>query len=209
MDSHLRILIIEDHPIVIAGCRALLADDATVTVEDARTGAEGLASYQRERPDIAIIDINLPDMSGFDLTRKVRAHDATARILIFTMNDAPILGAQAIECGATGYIGKNDDPEALREAIFKVARGELSLPQSIVQSIALNKLGLDSGTPKLTSRQIELLRQLAKGRSLSEIASTLELSYKTVAMDCATLRTKLEARTQTELIRIAMEMNLI
>lgn len=205
----MRILIIEDHPIVIAGCRALLADDASITIEDARTGADGIASYKRERPDVAIIDINLPDMSGFGLTRQVREIDPKARILIFTMNDAPILGAQAIECGATGYIGKNDDPEALREAIFKVARGEVSLPMSIVQSIALNKLGLDTGTPKLTSRQIELLRQLAKGRSLSEIASNLDLSYKTVAMDCATLRNKLEARTQTELIRIAIEMNLI
>jgi DNA-binding NarL/FixJ family response regulator len=205
----LKVLIVEDHPIVIAGCRALLADDPGVSVDDARSGSEGLERYRSVRPDVTIVDINLPDISGFELTRQIHLFDPKARILIFTMNDAPILAAQAMDCGAIGYIGKNDDPIALREAIFKVAQGQPSLPAGVAQTIALNKLGLDTGTPMLTGRQIELLRLLAKGRSLSEIASNLNLSYKTVATDCALLRTKLDARTQTELIRIAIEMNLI
>jgi DNA-binding NarL/FixJ family response regulator len=207
-DDTLKILIVEDHPIVIAGCRALFADDAGVVIEDARTATDGLRLYDEFAPDVAIVDVNLPDISGFEVTRQIRGKDPKARILIFTMNDAPVLAAQALQSGALGYIGKNDDPLSLREAIFKVARGQPSLPPSIAQTIAMSKLGLDTG-PKLSARQIELLRLLAKGRSLSEIASSLDLSYKTVATDCAALRQKLEARTQTELIRIAISMNLV
>src|SRR6185437_8937393 len=106
----LRVLIVDDHPIVISGCKALLAVDATMEVRDAGDADVGQALYFSWKPDVAVVDLNLPGLSGLEVCRRIRQRDERAKIIIFTMNDDPVFAARAIEAGAKGYIAKNDDP---------------------------------------------------------------------------------------------------
>jgi len=132
----MRILIVDDHPIVASGCRALLADNRDVTILEAPDAESGEAAFAAERPDICVVDINLPGVSGFELARRILARDATARIIMFSMNDDPVFVARAIETGAKGYVSKTGDPQDLVDAIREVAKGGVYLPPALARSIA-------------------------------------------------------------------------
>src|SRR5665647_541748 len=100
----MRILIVDDHPIVALGCRALLAGDPDIAVLEASDAESGEQAFVAERPDVCIFDINLPGVSGFELARRILVRDGAARIIMFSMNDDPIFAARAIETGAKGYV---------------------------------------------------------------------------------------------------------
>jgi len=202
-----KVLIVDDHPIVLSGCRALLAEAADMVMLEARDAATAMDVYDKERPDISVIDINLPDISGFELARRLQVRDPAARIIMFSMNDDPMFAAQAIEGGARGYVSKSDDPQAFLSAIREVYAGGHSLPQDMAQKIAFLRSAGDSVV--LSSREREVLRLLAKGKSMSEIAALINVSYKTVATTCAALRAKFSARTPMQLIRIAVEQKIV
>jgi DNA-binding NarL/FixJ family response regulator len=203
----LKVLIVDDHPIVLAGCRALLAEAPDMVMLEALDAATAMDVYDKERPDISVIDINLPDISGFELARRLQIRDPAARIIMFSMNDDPMFAAQAIEGGARGYVSKSDDPQAFLSAIREVYAGGHSLPQDMAQKIAFLRSAGDSVV--LSSREREVLRLLAKGKSMSEIAALINVSYKTVATTCAALRAKFSARTPMQLIRIAVEQKIV
>ncbi|PPC85107.1 MAG: DNA-binding response regulator [Hyphomicrobium sp.] len=205
----MKVLVIEDHPIVIQGCRALFAEDTDVTMIEARTAAAGRALYASENPEIVVVDINLPDGSGLELTGEILAKDPHAKIVVFSMSDAPVLAIQALEIGARGYVSKNGDPMSLHNAVRALARGEKWLPDDLVQEMALLRAGASGSTPVLSERELLILRALVRGRSMAEIASDIEVSYKTVAADCSAIRTKLNARTSSEMVRIAVELRIV
>jgi DNA-binding NarL/FixJ family response regulator len=202
-----KVLIVDDHPIVLSGCRALLAEAADMVMLEARDATTAMDVYDKERPDISVIDINLPDISGFELARRLQIRDPDAPIIMFSMNDDPMFAAQAIEGGARGYVSKSDDPQAFLNAIREVYAGGHSLPKDMAQKIAFLRSAGDS--VMLSSREREVLRLLAKGKSMSEIAALINVSYKTVATTCAALRAKFSARTPMQLIRIAVEQKIV
>jgi DNA-binding NarL/FixJ family response regulator len=205
----MRILIVDDHPIVASGCRALLAGRADVEILEAADAASGEGVFVAERPDICIVDINLPGVSGFELARRLLVRDAAARIIMFSMNDDPIFAARAIETGAKGYVSKSGDPGDLVEAINRVGEGGVFLPPAIAQSIAFAGPGFaESRFAKLTQREIEILRLLGTGKSLSEIAWLINASYKTIANTSSIMRQKLGLRSSAELVRFAIESGL-
>src|ERR1700738_2994240 len=202
----MRILIVDDHPIVASGCRALLAGDPDIAVLEASDAESGEAAFVTERPDICVLDINLPGVSGFELARRILARVASARIIMFSMNDDPIFAARAIEVGAKGYVSKSGDPCDLVEAIREVGKGGTYLPPAIAQSIAFAGPALaQNPLSKLTSREIEILRLLSAGKSLSEIAWLVHSSYKTIANTSSIMRQKLGLRSASELVRFAIE----
>src|SRR6267154_1754154 len=133
----MRVLIVDDHPIVASGCRALLAGDPEIVILEASDAESGERSFIAERPDVCVLDINLPTVSGFELARRILARVASARIIMFSMNDDPIFAARAIEVGAKGYVSKSGDPCDLVEAIREVGKGGTYLPSAIAQSIAV------------------------------------------------------------------------
>jgi DNA-binding NarL/FixJ family response regulator len=158
-----------------------------------------------EQPDVCVLDINLPSVSGFELARRILTHTASARIIMFSMNDDPIFAMRAIEAGAKGYVSKSGDPWDLVEAIREVAKGGTYLPSAIAHSIAFAGPSFaQSPLAKLTSREIEILRLLSKGKSLSEIAWQVHVSYKTIANTSSIMRQKLGVRTSAELVRLAI-----
>jgi DNA-binding NarL/FixJ family response regulator len=205
----MRVLIVDDHPIVASGCRALLAGEPEIAILEASDAESGERVFVAEHPDICVLDINLPTVSGFELARRILAHAASARIIMFSMNDDPIFAVRAIEIGAKGYVSKSGDPYDLVEAIREVGKGGTYLPPAIAQSIAFAGPSLTQNPlSKLTSREIEILRLLSVGKSLSEIAWLVHSSYKTIANTSSIMRQKLGVRTSAELVRLAIESSL-
>ncbi len=205
----MRVLIVDDHPIVASGCRALFAGAEDITILEASDAEIGERVFVAKRPDVCVLDINLPTVSGFELARRILARNEAARIIMFSMNDDPIFAARAIEIGAKGYVSKSGDPYDLFEAIRVVGKGGVYLPAAIARSIAFAGSAVaQSPLSKLTPREIEVLRLLSIGKSLSEIAWLVHSSYKTIANTSSIIRQKLGLRSSSELVRFAIESRL-
>ena len=202
-----KVLIVDDHPIVLSGCRALLlAQRPDITPIEARDGEQGYKLYAEHHPDVAVIDIKLPGISGFEMTRRILIKDPAAQIILFSMNDDPIFAARAIECGAKGYLAKNDDPNNFVEAIVRVAGGGVFLNPEIAEKLAFyNTRAAENPLARLSAREMEIVRLLCTGKSAAEIARDVNVSYKTVANTCSIVKSKLGARTMIDLVRIALE----
>jgi DNA-binding NarL/FixJ family response regulator len=202
----MRVLIVDDHPIVASGCRTVFADEPGIMLLEASDAESGELAFVAEQPDICVIDINLPTVSGFELARRILALDASARIIMFSMNDDPVFAARAIDIGAKGYVTKTGDPNDLLEAVREVGKGGVYLPPAIARSVAFARPALaQNPLSKLTSREMEILRLLSAGKSLSEIAWMVHSSYKTVANTSSIMRHKLGVRSSAELVRLAIE----
>jgi two-component system, NarL family, invasion response regulator UvrY len=187
-----------------------MAGETDVEILEASDAGSGEETYVTERPDVCVLDINLPGVSGYELARRILARDPAARIIMFSMNDDPIFAARAIEAGAKGYVSKSGDPGDLLEAIRKVGGGGAFLPAAIAQSIAFAGPGFaENRLAKLTQREIEILRLLGAGKSLSEIAWLVHSSYKTIANTSSIMRQKLGLRSSSELVRFAIESRLV
>jgi two-component system, NarL family, invasion response regulator UvrY len=206
----MRVLIVDDHPIVASGCRALFAGDDDIEILEASDAEGGERSFVTEKPDVCVVDINLPTVSGFELARRILAGTASARIIMFSMNDDPVFAARAIEIGAKGYVSKSGDPCDLVEAIKEVGNGGVYLPAEIARRIAFAGPAVaQNPLSKLTPREIEILRLLSVGKSLSEIAWLVHASYKTIANTSSIIRQKLGLRSSSELVRFAIESRLV
>ena len=152
-----RVLIVDDHPIVASGCRALFADDPEFVILEASDAESGERVFVDERPEVCVLDINLPTVSGFELARRILVRDPGVRIIMFSMNDDPIFAARAIEIGAKGYVSKTGNPYDLVEAIREVDKGGTYLPSAIARSIAFaGPAFAKSPLSKLTSREMEI-----------------------------------------------------
>jgi two-component system, NarL family, invasion response regulator UvrY len=205
-DTGMRVLIVDDHPIVASGCRTVLADEPDLTLLEASDAESAERVFAAERPDICLIDINLPTVSGFELARRVLAQDAGARIIMFSMNDDPVFVSRSIDVGAKGFVSKTGDPQDLIEAIHEVGKGGVYLPPALARSMAFAGPAVASNPlSRLSSREMEILRLLSAGKSLSEIAWLVHSPYKTVANTSSIIRQKLGVRTSAELVRLAIE----
>jgi len=207
--SATKVLIVDDHPVVLLGCRSLFASDNTVKIEETTDAKSGHRAYLARKPDITVIDIKLPDVSGFELMRRIRKDDPEARIIIFSMNDDPALVVRAIEMGAQGYVSKGDDPRMLVKAVRKVAAGDNFISPRLAEAVTFSGASIKANpASQMTARQLEILRLLGRGDKIVEVANALEISYKTVANTTLLLKQKLGAKNHSDLIRIAVEMGL-
>ena len=199
----MRILIVDDHPVVISGCKALLAGEADVEVFDAADAAAGYEAFLKNSPDIALVDINLPGLSGFDLTNRILRQEPEARIVIFSMNDDPAFVGRALDAGAKGFIAKNDDPLLFVSALRQVHAGGTYLPANLAHKMAFARF--NDPLSSLSAREMEIVRLLAAGADMGAIADKLGVSYKTIANNCTALKSKLGAKSSMDLMRAAME----
>jgi two-component system, NarL family, invasion response regulator UvrY len=201
----MKILLVDDHSIVRAGLRGLLATIARTELVEAATGEEALALVRVARPDLVILDLNLPGIGGMELVRRLLAEDKTVRLLVLSMLAEPLYAARAIEAGARGYMSKNAAPEELLRAVRKVAEGGRYIENEIAQELAMQTVSATNPLDQLADRDLEILRFLAEGRSMTEIAGALGLGYKTVANACSQIKGKLGVARTADLIRIAIE----
>jgi two-component system invasion response regulator UvrY len=203
-----RVLVIDDHPIVLQGCRRVLEDAGAHEILEASNPAEGYTLYRRHEPDIAIVDLAMEGkgFSGLDLIRRLRLLDSRLPILVFSMHRDPVIVSRAIEAGATGYLLKDTAPEDLLEALDKVGRGLPYLSHQVATQVALLRMrSPGEKLAALTPRGLQVLSLLAEGHSYGQIADDLGVSYKTVVNICSQLKAKLGARNFPELIRTAVE----
>jgi two-component system, NarL family, invasion response regulator UvrY len=201
-----KILLVEDHPIVRAGCQRLLHNRPDTQVVEASTAAEALRSQSECRPDVIVLDLKLPDANGLDVLRQMLARDADAKVVVFSMYEDRVFVASALDAGAVGYISKNDDPASLSEALDRISAGEIFLGRTVAQKLALMKLdSAEASRTVLTRRETEVVALLGEGKSLAEIAGDLGISYRTAAATSAKLKAKLGLSTMSALVRFAVE----
>ena len=204
-----KVLIVDDHPVVVSGCRAIFAGDRSVQIISAPDEREGLQAYRQSKPDIAIIDINLPGLSGYELLRKIRKDDPDAKVIMFSVNDDPAFVVRAVELGAKGFVCKGDDPQNLVDAVRDVAGGRTFVSPRLAQSVTFASAEVRAHPAgQLNSRELEILRMLARGKKIAQIAEALDLSYKTIANTTTLLKTKLNAQNHADLVRIAVEFDI-
>jgi DNA-binding NarL/FixJ family response regulator len=159
---------------------------------------------RQERPDLVLLDLNLPGIGGLELLRRMLAEDQSARILVLSMHAEPLYASRAMELGARGYLSKNASAEELLTAVRRIAEGGRYIENEIAQELALQSASPGGGLRDLTDRDIEIMRLLAEGSSLAEIADALGIGYKTVANSCSQIKAKLGVTRTNDLVRLAM-----
>ena len=203
------VLIIDDHPIVLQGCRRMLQDAGIERVLEASDIKSGYRLYRRHRPDVVIVDLAMQGsgLRGLDVIRRMHSHDPRTRILVFSMHSDPIIAARALEAGATGYVLKDTAAAELMEAFDKVRAGTPYLSNDLAMQVALIRTGVRRDPlADLTPRELQTLSLLAQGKAYGRIADELGVSYKTVVNACSQLKQKLNARNLPELIRRAVQL---
>lgn len=184
----------------------MLSGQPDIEIFEAHNASEAMDAQASRAPDVVVLDLNLPGVSGFELLRRMLKRDPNSKIIIFTMNDDPVFATRSIEQGAKGYLAKNEDPKAFVKAIRAVAAGERYLSSALALKIAFAEPKLGSNPlSSLSGRELEILRNLADGKDIMEVAHLLNVSYKTVANSCTLMKAKLGARSKADLIRIAVQ----
>jgi DNA-binding NarL/FixJ family response regulator len=143
------------------------------------------------------------------MMRQIRKDDPDAKIIMFSMNDDPAFVVRAVEMGAQGYLSKSDDPRLFVQAVRKVAAGENYISPHLAEAVTFSSAAVKANpASKMTARELEILTLLRRGDKIAEIADALGISYKTVANTTSLLKQKLGAKSHSDLIRMAVEMNL-
>jgi DNA-binding NarL/FixJ family response regulator len=201
------ILLVEDHPIVRDGLKRLLSAIPAAAVREETTGRGALAAVRARRPDLVILDLNLPDIGGLDVLGRLFREDPTLPVLVLTMHGEPIYAVRALEAGAMGYMSKGAAPDELMTAIKAVSKGRRYVENAIAQAIVLKGAEASGPLDSLSARDLEVLRLLAGGHRMAEVADRLQLAYKTVANITTGIKRKLGVSTTIDLVRLAVELN--
>jgi two-component system, NarL family, invasion response regulator UvrY len=203
------VLIIDDHPVVLQGCRRLLADRGVTSILEADNVVAGYELFCRHRPDVVIVDLAMGKngLGGLSLIQRINLRDPQSHILVLSMHKDPIIVARALDAGASGYILKDAETKDLWNAIQAIQEGNLYLSHDLATQVALlSSSSRQSTLAELTSRELETLTLLAEGKSYGRIAEELNISYDTVANIGSRLKGKLEARNLSALVRKAVQL---
>ena len=215
MTALIRVLLADDHALFRAGIRSLVQSfDGMEIVAEASDGREALAFCKMHRPDIALMDIIMPQLNGLDATARLATISPRTRTIILSMNSTEEYVLQALRCGAAGYLLKNIGPSELEQAVRTVATGGTYLCPSISKHVIAAYLECVGGEPiglfeRLTPRQREVLQLVAEANTTKEIAQKLNLSPKTVEMHRTLLMAALHVHDIASLVRCAIRMGLI
>jgi len=204
--GHITILLVDDHPVVRQGYRRVLQNQSDFEViAEADSAAGAYIAFKAHAPDVVVMDISMRGASGLEAIRNIRARDARARILVFSMHGDAAQVKAAFGAGACGYVTKSSEPAALVRAIRSVAHGERSLSDDVAHVLAADSLDPAQLTlDRLGEREIEILRQLASGLTHEAIAANLNLSIKTIQNYHSLVKAKIGLQTDAQLVRLAV-----
>ena len=196
MNDKLKVLIIDDHPLMRRGIQQLVElEEGFEVVGDAGNGSEGINLALQTSPDLIILDLNMKGLSGLDTLKALRAEDVAARIVILTVSDAKNDIFTLIDAGADGYLLKDTEPDTLLSQLKRIAQGEVILSDSI-KNLLLERQSSQSPIDSLTDREIDVLRLVATGLSNKQIAGQLFISEETVKVHIRNLLRKLNVHSR-------------
>jgi len=207
----MKVMLVDDHAVVRMGFRLLLqaCDDINVVAE-VDSGEAACRIYESVRPDVVVMDIAMTGMGGIEATKRLLAHDGSARVLALSAHEDSSHPRRALQAGALGYLSKRSAPEVLIDAIRATARGERYLDAQIAQRMAMQGLSGESGpVEKLSAREFEVFVQLARGLSVARISQTLKLSPSTVGTHLYNIKQKLGLSNQAEITLLAVRHGVI
>jgi DNA-binding NarL/FixJ family response regulator len=203
-----RIVIADDHAIVREGLKRIVAEDSELDVVDEAADGTQVMRIVREREfEVLVLDLSMPGRSGMELIKLVKAERPKLRILVLSMHQELQYAVRAIKSGASGYLTKESAPAQLVQAIHKIAAGGAFISAEVAEQLALGAMpGAQTAAPheSLSDREFEVFRLLVAGTSVTDIASRLKLSVKTVSTHKANLMQKLGLANQSELVRYAL-----
>ncbi len=203
----IKLVLVDDHDIVRVGLKRLLENQQDIKIiGDFGDGETAYEFIRKNETDVIVMDLSMPGKGGIESTRQIKKQFPKINILILSMHDNSTMAKKVMDAGATGYILKNDIADDLINAIYRVSNSEIIFSKSIEKSLAFeseNILG------KLNDKELEILKSLAKGKDLKNIASDINISYKTAANYQTSIKQKLKLKTSMDLLQIAKDNNLI
>ena len=204
-DGRIRVLVVEDHAIVRDGLILCLQRDPQFDVVGAvGNGAEAVEAFLHHRPDVVLMDLQLPVMSGVDAIRAIRRADRDAHIVVLTMYEGDEDIRRALDAGAATYLLKASLSDHLIDSIKKVHRGDRPMSPEIQ-----TRLDTRAGRPSLTNRETQIVEEVSKGHRNKEIAASLDISEETVEVHLKNIFTKLGVHDRTAAVRVALRRGII
>jgi len=201
----IRILCVDDHQLLREGIAAVVEGQPDMKlVGEATSGQEAIESFRRQRPDVTLMDLRMPDMNGIEAITAIRAEFPTARIIVLTTYAGDALAVEALRAGASGYLLKSLLRKELLETIRAVHAGKRRIPPEVAAEIAQH-----AADDALTAREVEVLRRVAAGKSNKVIAAELDISENTVKAHMQSILPKLDASDRTHAVIIALKRGIL
>jgi DNA-binding NarL/FixJ family response regulator len=202
----MKILVVDDHVVVREGIRRLLASLSDTEVFEAASTRDAIQLYRSSAPDIVLLDLNLPNASGFELLRRLLIENRQAKIIVLSMHAEPIYVSRTMNAGARGYISKTASAGELITAVREVAAGRRYVERELAAQMVVSQYGGVHPFEKLTTREIDIVRLLGEGKNFESIAAVLGVTHKTVANSCSIIKGKLGVENTSDLIRLTYQM---
>ena len=211
MSKKINIILVDDHAVVRAGVRRLLEQEPLFDViGEAESGEKAYQLFGELNPDVMVMDLSMPGMGGLEAIRRILMRDEKAKILVLSMHEDLSFANQVLKLGAKGYLIKNTLGDDLVKAIETISQGEIFLSEEIAKKIAVSSIdGGQDPIHDLSAREFEIFRLLAEGFEVDAIATTLNISSKTVSNYQTAIKQKLNVHTPVELIRYAIKAGVI
>ena len=211
MEKKTTIVLVDDHAVVRAGVRRLLEQEPLFEViGEAESGEKAYQILAELKPDVMVMDLSMPGMGGLEAIRRILMRYEKAKILVLSMHEDLSFANQALKLGAKGYLTKNTLADDLVKSIETVTQGDVFLSDEIAKKMAMQSIsGNQDPVHELSAREFEIFRLLAEGLDIDAIASTLNISSKTVSNYQTMIKQKLDINTPIELIRYAIKVGVI
>ena len=207
----IKILLVDDHEVVRAGFRRLLENESDlVVVAEAADGQDAYREFVETMPHVVVMDLSMPGMSGFEASRRILARDASARILVFSVHETQTYLNRVLDLGILGYITKRSAARVMTEAVRKVASGERFIGPELIRYIdSRDSAEHTPAIDALSPREFEVFCHLAEGKTVHDIADTLNISPKTAGNHYTQVKKKLGAANTAELTLMAIRAGLL